>query len=109
MPVGAIAGLPIDAAAEGGGQAHRRLHRFYRRAVHFVAEQAADGQRLIANHFRRQAEARAAGEEAIVGITALQFRRHPRRLPIGCRGHELFHEGFEIPLVFGEFGRQPIE
>ena len=45
-----------------------RLQRLHRRAAELLDEQAAGKQRLVADHLGRQAQPRAAGEQAVVRI-----------------------------------------
>ena len=54
----------------------------------FSTSSPADGQRLVANHLGRQAEARAARQQAILRIALQQLGRGLRRLPVGRARHD---------------------
>ena len=45
------------------------LRRHHARAADLVAEQAGDGQRLVAHHLGLQSHARAAGQQSVVRVT----------------------------------------
>src|SRR5437016_1862369 len=80
VAVFAGAGGPGALAVESGLPEVGRLRRVDRRAIHLAAEQAADGQRLVADHFRFEAQARAAAQQAVLRVLLQKLRRHPRGL-----------------------------
>jgi chemotaxis response regulator CheB len=105
----AVAGLPVDHAAERRVHAERRLRGLHRRAVHLGTQESRHGQRLVADHLGREPEPRAAGQQAVVGVALDKLGTDLRGLLIGGRGHELLHKPFHVPLRGDQLGRQPVE
>ena len=66
-------------------------------------------ERGITDHLGRQAEARAAREQAILGILLEERRRHLRRLSIGRRRHDQALHRADVPPRADELRRQPVE
>jgi len=56
-----------------------------------------------------QAEARAAGEQAVLGVARHQLRCDFRRLPIRRRHHDGFLQRLHVPAEADELRRQPVE
>ena len=70
----------------------RGLIRLHRGPADFLDQQSRNGERLIADRFRAEAQARAAREQPVIGVFRQQLRRDRGRLPVG-RAHddELLH------------------
>src|SRR5690349_20436614 len=80
----AFAGLPFVAAVNDLPDAvGLRLH--YAWAANLVAEQSADGEHLVAEHFGFEADARTASEQAVVRIALNQIGGNLGALAIGGR------------------------
>ena len=110
----------VDAVPDAG-----RLVGLHAGPADLRVEQARDGERVVADEFGVEPDARSAGEQPVVGIF-LQLRwRHRGRLPIGrARHHQpdqrlhvprpdglgIFHSKFFIghPAI-AELHRQPIQ
>ena len=86
-----------------------RLIRQHARAADLVVEQAARRQRGVADHLGRQAEARPAREQPVLGILLEQRRRRLRRLAVGRRRHDQPLHRPDVPAGADELGRQPVE
>jgi hypothetical protein len=54
---------------------------------------------LVANHFRGEAVAWAAGEELVLGVFGNEFRRCGRGLAIRRGEGDLAEDGFDRPFV----------
>src|SRR5690606_2250897 len=98
----AFARGPVVAASEGGVQSEIRGHGPHRGTAPLRAEQSPDGEGLIAQQLAAGAEARTAGEEAVVGIALLRFGRDVRDLAVGAAGDELDEEALHVPAVLHE-------
>ena len=62
------------------------------RSTEPLDQQAADRERVVANHLRRQPEARPAGQQPILRILFQQLRRDSRSLPVrGRRDDQPLH------------------
>ena len=98
------------AAAEGDGFPDvDRLVGADRRAADFRAEETAERERLIAQNFGVEAEARGAGEQFVFRIKREQFRRDVGILAIGAGGDEQANEGFYVPAGAHELAGEPVE
>ena len=75
----------------------------------FGAQQPAHGQALVADRLGIEPEPRAAGQQAIVGIALQQFRRDPRRLPVGGRRDQQADHMLDVPVRSDQFRGQIIE
>ena len=72
-------------------------------------EQAGDRQRLVAQHFGREATARAACQQAVLRIAFGERRTDRGRLLIGRRRNEQLEHALGIPAAIAIVDRQPIE
>ena len=107
--VGAFADDPVVAAAEGGGEAHVGGHGTDGRASEFGAEEAGDGEGLVAEEFAAGAEAGAAGEEAVFGVAFGEGGWGGGVLAVGGGGDEGFEEVFQVPTGVHQVGGEPVE
>ena len=64
---------------------------------------------MVADDFGREAEARAAGEQAVVGVFLEHLGRHRRAALVGRAGHDQLVHRLHVPLAVDEFHRQPVE
>ena len=80
-----------------------------RRPKLLFAEQAGDGQRVVANHLGIHADSRSPRVELILVVALEQLGRHLRRLPVRGRGDDLSQHLLHRPTVVHELHRQPIE
>ena len=72
-------------------------------------EQAAHGERVVADHLGVEAEARAARVKAVLRVGGNFLRRGLRVLPVGRGGHEQLQELLHVPALLAERDGQPVE
>lgn len=101
--------FPVGFATEGGGEARGGLLGSYRFAEHFVGEETAEGEGLIANFFGAETEAWSAPEVEIFGIDFIAATIGFGALSIGGGGHDLSDDVFDIPLLVEEFEGEIVE
>ena len=76
-----------------------RLIRADAFAAELAIQKAADGERVVANHFGIHAEARAASEQTVVGVALEQLWGEGGGLAVGRGRDEEAEDGFDIPIV----------
>ena len=87
----------------------RRLIRIDRRASDLVDEQTGDGERLIANHVRREAHVRTAREESILRVALQHLWSDARRLTVRGAEHDGLLHRLHVPPRADELSGQPVE
>ena len=75
----------------------------------FGDQQAARRQGVVADHLGIHAEARAAREQAVLGILLELLRRGRGRLAIGRRRDHQLEELLHVPARLAELDGQPVE
>ena len=85
------------------------LKRADGRAAERWAEESADREGVIADGLRVEAEARAAGEEAVLIVAGPRLRRDARRLAVGGGQGDEAVKVFHAPAVCDEFDGEPVE
>ena len=103
------AGHPVAGAAEGDAQAQVGAHRPDGFAEHLGAEEAAHGERLVAEHLAGGTEARAAGDQTIVGVAFVALRIARGGLAVGAGVQEEREHLLRIPAAGDELAREPVE
>ena len=78
-------------------------------AAHGGGEEAGEEEGLIANDFGVEAEAGAAGEELVFGVSLEVFGGELSALAIGVGGDDAGDEFFHVPAVFAEGDSEPVE
>ena len=81
----------------------------HRRATELFDQQAGDEQRLIADHFGRQPQARGMRQQTVVGIALQRLGRFLGRLAVGRAHHHGFQDLFDAPAFLLELDRQPVQ
>ena len=79
------------------------------RAAEPLDEQAARGERRVANALRGEPPAALPGEESVVGVASEQFLRCFRRHPVGPARHDRADEVADAPAVIHELQGQFVE
>ena len=64
---------------------------------------------MVADHLGVESRARAAGEEAVLGILGEQFGRGGRGATVGGARHDVTDEALHVPALFAEVHREPVE
>ena len=79
------------------------------RAAELWAEESGDREGVIADGFCVEAEARAAGEEAVLIVAVPRLRRDAGRLAVGGGQGDEAVKVFHAPAVCDEFDGEPVE
>ena len=103
-------GLVAEFAVVGNGLPQpRRLEGFHGRPADFFDQQPRHRERLIADHFSREPEARAAREEPVLGIALQERGRAHRGLPVGRARDDQAEQLLHIPAALDESHGEPVE
>ena len=78
-------------------------------AAHFFDEQTGGGEGLIAQHPRGEAMARAAGEQAVLGVALMSGGGGAGGLAVGGAGDDEAVHGLQVPTAGDKLGGEPIE
>ena len=74
-----------------------------------AAQQAAEGQRLVADHLGLQPKPRAARQQRLRGSCASISGGHSRRLAVGRRRDDQPQQRLDVPAASHELDGQPVE
>ena len=100
---------PGPLAVEGGLPEAVGLRRVDRRTAHLVAQQAAQGQGLVADHLRLEAIPGRPCQEPVPRVFRLQLGPDLRRLAIRRRGDDQAEQGLRVPARAHVLAGQPVE
>ena len=105
----ASARSPVAGATKGDTEAHVRTDRSDGRTIHLGAEESADGEGLVAQHFPGGTEARTTGDETVIGILLVALAVGGGSLAIGTGIQEEREHLLRVPATLDELGGEPVE
>ena len=91
--------LPTTLPADTGTRSCRRI----------VVQQAADGERVVADHLRGQPVAGTSRQQPVLRIFLMQRRSHLRGPAVGRGRHDQTLHRLHVPPGANELGREPVE
>ena len=72
-------------------------------------QESADRERCITDHPTGKAKPRASGQHPVFWVEFQQFLGDSTVLPVNATANDLLDKVFEVPTMFHEIDRQPVQ